>query len=91
MIEKEFSPDVTYGRIVRYYMDKKGYGKTRANAIAQHVVKKETEIRICKNQSCGHFLHDHIRNTGVCLVPNCTCDKFTRTESTAYGADNSHM
>ena len=86
MIEKEFNPDVLYSKIVHYYMDKKGYGKTKANTIAQYVVKKETERRICKRHGCGHFMHDHIRNTGVCLAPKCTCDRFTKMIDT-YDTD----
>ncbi len=76
MLEKEFSPDMLYGKIVHYYMDKKGYDKARANDIAQYVVQKETQKRICKGNGCGHFSHDHLRNTGVCLADGCFCGAF---------------
>lgn len=79
MLEKEFRPDMLYGKIVRYYIDKKGYDKSKANSIAQHVVQKETQRRICKTEKCNHFSHDHIRNTGVCLVNGCNCNKFTKS------------
>lgn len=76
MLEKEFKPDMLYGKIVHYYMDKKGYNKTKANSIAQYVVNKETQRRICKSPGCSHFAHDHIRNVGTCLVKGCNCRAF---------------
>lgn len=77
MIEKEFNPDVLYGKIVHYYMDRRGYDKAKANAIAQRVVQREAQRRICTTEGCGHFSHDHLRNTGICLSDGCTCSKFT--------------
>ena len=82
MLEKEFNPDMLYSRIVHHYMDKKGYDKTRANAIAQNVVQREAQKRICRTKGCGHFSHDHIRNTEACLVTNCTCRGFTNASGT---------
>ena len=82
MLEKEFKPDKLYGKIVRYYIDRKGYDKSKANSIAQKIVKRETERRICKTKGCGHFAHDHIRNTGVCLISTCSCASFTNKEKT---------
>ncbi len=77
MLEKQFNPDLLYNRVVHFYMDKKGYAKDKANLIAQSVVKREAQKRICKNEKCKHFSHDHIRNLETCLVENCDCDKFT--------------
>ena len=76
MLEKQFKPDMLYNKVVHYYMDRKGYSKEKANAIAQAVVKRESERRICKNSKCKHFLHDHIRNSETCLVSNCKCSNF---------------
>ena len=76
MLEKQFNPDLLYNKVVHFYMDKKGYSKDKANQIAQSVVKREAQRRICKNERCKHFSHDHIRNLETCLVENCDCDKF---------------
>ena len=78
MLEKQFNPEILYNRIVHFYIDKKGYTKQKANEIAQSVVQKETLRRICKNQNCKHFLHDHIRNAETCLVGNCNCMEFIK-------------
>lgn len=78
MLEKQFDANLLYNKIVHYYMDKKGFTKDKANAIAQAVVRREAERRICKNSDCRHFLHDHLRNSEACLVPDCGCNKFTR-------------
>ena len=59
-------------------MDKKGFSKEKANAIAQAIVTKEAQRRICKNEKCRHFSHDHIRNSETCLVSDCECAKFTK-------------
>jgi len=59
-------------------MDKKGYSKDKANKIAQAVVQKEAQRRICKNEKCKHFSHDHIRNTETCLAANCECSEFSK-------------
>jgi len=77
LLEKQFNPDLLYNSIVHFYMDKKGYSKEKANAIAQSVVQKESQRRVCKNKKCKHFSHDHIRNTETCLVENCECRKFS--------------
>ena len=76
MLEKKFNPDVLYNGVVHFYMDKKGYSKEKANQIAQAVVKREALRRICKNEKCGHFSHDHIRNAEICLVEKCNCGNF---------------
>ncbi len=78
MLEKQFNPDLLYNRIVHFYIDKKGYSKEKANEIAQSVVQKEAQRRICKNTECNHFSHDHIRNSETCLVVNCECNEFTK-------------
>jgi len=67
-----------YNRVVHFYIDKKGYSKDKANEIAQSVVQKESLRRICKNDKCKHFSHDHIRNSETCLVENCQCNEFTK-------------
>ena len=77
MLAKPFNPDLLYNRVVHYYMDKKGYSKEKANSIAQAVVKRESQRRICKNEKCKHFSHDHIRNSETCLVLDCSCGKFS--------------
>jgi hypothetical protein len=77
MLEKQFNPDLLYNQIVHYYMDKKGYSKDKANSIAQAVVTREAQRRICKNEECKHFSHDHIRNSEICLAVNCNCRKFS--------------
>lgn len=59
-------------------MDKKGYSKEKANEIAQSVVQKEAQRRICKNEKCKHFSHDHIRNSETCLVAECNCHEFIK-------------
>ena len=80
MLEKPFNPDLLYNRVVHFYIDKKGYTKDQANQIAQSVVKRESQRRICKNEKCKHFSHDHIRNSETCLVENCECEKFTNKD-----------
>nr|WP_237089329.1 hypothetical protein [Nitrosopumilus adriaticus] len=80
MLEKQFNPDLLYNRIVHFYIDKKGYSKDKANAIAQSIVQKESQRRICKNEKCKHFSHDHIRNTETCLVENCDCSRFSTSK-----------
>jgi len=77
MLEKQFKPDLLYNSIVHFYMDKKGFSKEKANTIAQSVVQREAQRRICKNEKCKHFSHDHIRNAETCLVENCECSKFS--------------
>ena len=67
-----------YNRVVHFYIDKKGFSKDKANEIAQTVVQKEAQRRICKNKKCKHFSHDHIRNLETCLVDNCKCNEFTK-------------
>ena len=78
MLEKQFNPEMLYNRVVHFYIDKKGFSKDKANKIAQTVVQKEALRRICKNEKCKHFSHDHIRNAETCLVDNCGCNEFTK-------------
>ena len=78
MLEKQFNPNFLYNGIVHFYIVKKGYSKEKANMIAQSVVKRETQRRICKNESCNHFSHDHIRNQQTCLALDCQCMGFTK-------------
>ncbi|MDF2421819.1 MAG: hypothetical protein OPY06_02290 [Nitrosopumilus sp.] len=78
MLEKQFNPEMLYNRVVHFYIDKKGFSKDKANEIAQMVVQKEAQRRICKNEKCKHFSHDHIRNSESCLANNCECSEFTK-------------
>ncbi len=78
MLEKQFKPDMLYNKVVHFYMDKKGYTKDKANAIAQKVVTREAQRRICKNEKCKHFSHDHIRNAETCLASDCDCREFLK-------------
>ena len=78
MLEKQFNSNFLYNGIVHFYIDKKGYSKEKANEIAQKVVKRETQRRICKNELCKHFSHNHIRNEETCLVVDCKCSEFTK-------------
>ena len=78
MLEKQFDASLLYNKIVHFYIDKKGYSKEKANEIAQSVVQREAQRRICKNQKCRHFSHDHIRNLETCLVADCNCKEFSK-------------
>ena len=78
LLEKQFNPNLVYNGIVHFYMDKKGYSKIKANQIAQTIVRREIERRVCKNELCKHFSYDHIRNGDSCLVINCRCREFTK-------------
>tara|TARA_B110001454_G_C12296661_1_gene257660 strand:+ start:178 stop:414 length:237 start_codon:yes stop_codon:yes gene_type:complete len=78
LLEKQFNSNFLYNGIVHFYIDKKGYSKEKANEIAQKVVKRETQRRICKNELCKHFSHNHIRNEEICLVVDCKCSEFTK-------------
>jgi len=51
LLEKQFNPEMLYNRVVHFYIDKKGYTKEKANEIAQLVVQKEAQRRICKNEN----------------------------------------
>jgi len=75
LIEKQFNPDLLYNRVVHYYIDKKKYSKDKANAIAQTVVKREQERKLCKNANCRHSLDDHIRNSDTGLSATRTVAK----------------
>ncbi len=74
--EKQFDANALYNRVVHYYIDKKGYSKEKATAIAQKVVDREKTRRICKNTKCRHLMDDHIRNHETCLVLDCDCRQF---------------
>ncbi|HIH99033.1 MAG: hypothetical protein ABR53_05385 [Nitrosopumilus sp. BACL13 MAG-121220-bin23] len=78
MLEKQFNHNLLYNGIVHFYIDKKSYSKEKANFIAQVIVKKEAQKRICKNKTCMHFTHNHIRNAETCLVVDCKCNQFTK-------------
>ena len=78
LIEKPFDANKLYNQIVHYYIDKKGLAKEQANDIAERVVKRERERRICQNPSCGHFDSKHIRSEEQCLVFECNCKNFLK-------------
>ena len=78
MLEKRFKPDKLYNSVVHFYIDKRGYAKDKANRIAQAVVQRETQRRICKNDKCKHYSHDHIRNSETCLANDCDCTEFVK-------------
>ena len=78
LLEKQFNPNFVYNGIVHFYMDKKGYSKEKSNEIAQAIVKREIQRRVCKNELCKHFSHNHIRNGETCLVVDCKCTEFTK-------------
>jgi hypothetical protein len=78
LLEKQFNHNLLYNGIVHFYIDKKSYSKEKANFIAQVIVKKEAQKRICKNKTCMHFTHNHIRNAETCLVVDCKCNQFTK-------------
>ena len=78
MIEKEFNSEMLYNKIVHFYIDKKGHTKEQANAIAQRVIRREIQRRMCKNFKCKHSMDDHIRNSDTCLVLDCDCRKFEK-------------
>jgi hypothetical protein len=77
MVEKSFDPDILYNKIVHYYVDK-GHTKEQANNIAQAIIKREAERRVCKNAKCRHSLYDHIRQSQTCLVLDCSCTSFVK-------------
>ncbi len=76
MIEKRFDAEMLYSRIVHYYVDKRGYSRDKANAIAQGIIEREAMRRECKDVRCGHSMNDHIRNAETCLVVKCECRRF---------------
>ena len=78
MTSKPIEPDVLYNKIVHFYIDKKNYSKEDANKIAQNVIKRELNRRICKNKDCNHSSQEHIRNSETCIVLNCECRKFLK-------------
>jgi len=49
MLESRFDFNKLYGRIVRYYLEKKHYPKEVANQIAQKIVQREIKQRTCAN------------------------------------------
>ena len=68
--------DKLWNEIVHYYIDKKGYSKEDANKIAQRIITREINRKICQNTACNHLIDEHIDKNGQCLVPICTCKKF---------------
>lgn len=78
MLEKQFNRDLLYNKIVHFYMDRRRYDKEKANRIAQAVVNREAEKRTCRAEGCGHYMHDHVRDSEVCLVDGCPCRAFSR-------------
>ena len=68
--------DKIWSQIVHYYIDKKGYSKEDANNIAQRIITREINRKICQNVSCNHLMDEHINKKENCLVTSCTCKKF---------------
>jgi len=75
-LEKPFNVELLYNHLVHYYIDKKGCTKDEANEIAQKVIARELQRRICKYDGCHHLSHQHVENQGTCFVLNCSCKKF---------------
>ena len=46
--------------------------------IAQKVINREYQRRICKNPECNHMSHDHIRNSDTCFILDCSCTEFVK-------------
>ena len=83
MIEKEFDAELLYSRIVHFYIDRHGYSRDAANSIAQKVIRREAERRMCRNIRCRHSMDDHIRNAETCLKLECECRRFERAAAAA--------
>ena len=72
--------DKLWSEIVHYYIDKKGYSKEDANKIAQRIITREVNRKICQNASCNHLVNEHIDKKEQCLVSACTCKQFLKGE-----------
>jgi len=70
--------DKLWNEIVHYYIDKKGYSKEDANKIAERVITREINRKICQNASCNHLVDEHIDKKEQCLVSTCTCKQFLK-------------
>ena len=68
--------DKLWSQIVHYYIDKKGYSKEDANKIAQRVITREANRKICQNSKCGDLIDEHIDKKNQCLVSTCNCKIF---------------
>ena len=68
--------DKLWSQIIHYYIDKKGYSKEDANKIAQRIITRESNRKICQNDSCGHLVDEHINKKDQCLVSTCQCKIF---------------
>ena len=77
-LEKPFNVELLYNHLLHYYIDKKGCTKDEANEIAQKVITRELQRRICKYDGCHHLSHQHVENQGTCFVLNCSCKKFLK-------------
>ena len=73
--------DKLWNQIVHYYIDKKGYSKEDANSIAQRIITREMDRKICQNASCSHLNEQHIDKKEHCLISTCTCKKFITKEN----------
>ena len=76
--EKTFNSDILYSHIVHYYIDKKGCTMEEANEIAQKVIMREAQRRICKDSRCTHSSNNHVGSIGTCLILDCSCTKFLK-------------
>jgi len=68
--------DKIWSQIVHYYIDKKGYSKEDANKIAQRVITREANRKICQNSECSHLIDEHIDKKEQCMVSTCHCKVF---------------
>ncbi len=68
--------DKLWSEIVHYYIDKKGYSKEDANKIAQRIITREQNRKICNNDYCRHLIDQHINKKDQCLISTCNCKKF---------------
>ncbi|MDP6857401.1 MAG: hypothetical protein QF559_00505 [Candidatus Nitrosopelagicus sp.] len=68
--------DKLWSDIVHYYIDNKGYTKEDANKIAQRIIIRERNRKICNNKSCHHLVDQHINKKEQCLVSACDCKEF---------------
>ena len=74
--------DKLWSQIVHYYIDKKGYSKEDANNIAQRIITREINRKICQNMSCNHlvptrnFLHVHVETKQCSFLSICSSTKW---------------
>ena len=55
-----------------------GLNNEEANEIAQKVIMREAQRRICKDSTCSHSSNNHVDSNGTCLILDCSCTKFLK-------------